>query len=78
MIMGGGRLELSPDDWIVAVVQECDDKCETKWNLMNFHENLVNFHDNYDNENSEIITKKLYVDIIQIFLYLLQLFGRSD
>ena len=24
MIMGGGRLELSPDDWIVAVVQECD------------------------------------------------------
>ena len=45
---------------------------------MNFHENLVNFHDNYDNENSEIITKKLYVDIIQIFLYLLQLFGRSD
>jgi len=41
MIMGGGRLELSPDDWIVAVVQ-------------------------------------LYVDIIQIFLYLLQLFGRSD
>ena len=45
---------------------------------MQFHENLVNFHDNYDNENSEIITKKLYVDIIQIFLYLLQLFGRSD
>ena len=51
---------------------------KTKCNLMNFHENLVNFHDNYDNENSEIITKKLYVDIIQIFLYLLQLFGRSD
>ena len=25
--MGGGRLELSPDDWIVAVVQECDNKC---------------------------------------------------
>ena len=45
---------------------------------MNFHENLVNVHDNYDNANSEIITKKLYVDIIQIFLYLLQLFGRSD
>jgi len=30
MIMGGGRLELSPDDWIVAVVQECDNKCEKK------------------------------------------------
>jgi len=41
MIMGGGRMELSPDDWILAVVQ-------------------------------------LYVDIVQIFLYLLQLFGRSD
>jgi len=41
MIMGGGRFELGPDDWIVAVVQ-------------------------------------LYVDIVQIFLYLLNLFGRSD
>merc|ERR1712168_531549 len=41
LIMGGGRMELSPDDWILAVVQ-------------------------------------LYVDIVQIFLYLLQLFGRSD
>ena len=41
MIMGGGRFELSPDDYIEAVVQ-------------------------------------LYVDIVQIFLYLLQLFGRSD
>merc|ERR1711935_856447 len=41
MIMGGGRIELSPDDWIFAVVQ-------------------------------------LYVAIVQIFLYLLQLFGRSD
>lgn len=41
MIMGGGRFQLDPDDYIVAVVQ-------------------------------------LYVDIVQIFLYLLQIFGRSD
>ena len=30
MIMGGGRLELSPDDWIVAVVQEFDNLREMK------------------------------------------------
>ena len=41
LIMGGGRFELSPDDYIEAVVQ-------------------------------------LYVDIVYIFLYLLQIFGRSD
>merc|ERR1712066_19128 len=40
MIMGGGRIQLSPDDYIEATVQ-------------------------------------LYVDIVQIFLYLLQIFGRS-
>jgi len=41
LIMGGGRFELTPDDYIEAVVQ-------------------------------------LYVDIVYIFLYLLQIFGRSD
>jgi len=40
-IIGGGRMEIGPDDYIVAVVQ-------------------------------------LYVDIIQIFLYLLRIFGRAD
>lgn len=41
MIMGGGRLEMSPDEYIVAVVQ-------------------------------------LYVDIVQIFMYFLQIFGLSS
>jgi len=41
MIMGGGRIELGPDDWIIGVVQ-------------------------------------LYIDIVQIFLYLLSLFSRGD
>ncbi|CAG5098878.1 Oidioi.mRNA.OKI2018_I69.XSR.g16054.t2.cds [Oikopleura dioica] len=40
-ILGGGRMEIGPDDYIVAVVQ-------------------------------------LYVDIVQIFLYLLRIFGRAD
>jgi len=40
-ILGGGRMQIGPDDYIVAVVQ-------------------------------------LYVDIIQIFLYLLRIFGRAD
>lgn len=41
MLIGGGRFQYGPDDWIEAVVQ-------------------------------------LYVDIVQIFLYLLQIFGRTD
>ena len=41
LIMGGGRFEYGPDDYIEAVVQ-------------------------------------LYVDIVQIFLYLLRIFGGSD
>jgi len=40
-IVGGGRHELGPDDWIIGVVE-------------------------------------LYVDIVQIFLYMLNIFGRSD
>jgi len=40
-IVGGGKHELNPEDYILAVVE-------------------------------------LYVDIVQIFLYFLQIFGRSD